>query len=237
MRVILATLGRAAVVVALTALATLPASAQGLITKKRLSAALAMEAVMEAVEVCKKAGYAVTAIVVDNEGVRQAVLRGDGAVVHTLDSAYVKAYTAASLAPVRKDGSTKAPVGAHRQDAGRLHRRAREPAQRQFHARRRHHHGGRRGDRRHRRGRRARRQFRSRLRGRGAGQDQGQDEVKGADRTRNAHRHRRHRQHGLEHRRAADGGRPQADRMESHGRKDQAAGRRRRRASQERPPS
>ena len=63
---------------------------------------------MEAVDVCKKAGYAVTAIIVDNEGVRQAVLRGDGAVVHTLDSAYVKAYTAASLAPVRKDGSTKA---------------------------------------------------------------------------------------------------------------------------------
>jgi uncharacterized protein GlcG (DUF336 family) len=91
-----------------TTLATLPASAQGLITKKRLSASLAMEAVMEAVEVCKKAGYAVTAIIVDNEGVRQAVLRGDGAVVHTLDSAYVKAYTAASLAPVRKDGSTKA---------------------------------------------------------------------------------------------------------------------------------
>ena len=84
------------------------ASAQGLLTKKRLSAALAVEAVMEAVEVCRKAGYSVTAIVVDNEGVRQAVLRGDGAVVHTLDSAYVKAYTAASLAPVRKDGSTKA---------------------------------------------------------------------------------------------------------------------------------
>ena len=102
------TLGHAAVVAALTALAALPASAQGLITKKRLSSSLAMEAVMEAVEVCKKAGYAVTAIIVDNEGVRQAVLRGDGAVVHTLDSAYVKAYTAASLAPVRKDGSTKA---------------------------------------------------------------------------------------------------------------------------------
>ena len=84
------------------------ATAQGLVTKKRLSAALAVEAVVEAVEVCKKAGYAVTVIIVDNEGVRQAVLRGDGAVVHTLDSAYAKAYTAASLAPVRKDGSTKA---------------------------------------------------------------------------------------------------------------------------------
>jgi uncharacterized protein GlcG (DUF336 family) len=99
--------GCMALVVAMTALMASQAFAQGLITKKRLSAALAMEAVMEAVDVCKKAGYAVTAIVVDNEGVRQAVIRGDGATVHTLDSAYAKAYTAASLAPVRKDGSTK----------------------------------------------------------------------------------------------------------------------------------
>jgi uncharacterized protein GlcG (DUF336 family) len=99
--------GYMALVVAMTALMASQAFAQGLITKKRLSAALAMEAVMEAVDVCKKAGYAVTAIVVDNEGVRQAVIRGDGATVHTLDSAYAKAYTAASLAPVRKDGSTK----------------------------------------------------------------------------------------------------------------------------------
>jgi uncharacterized protein GlcG (DUF336 family) len=99
---------RAAAALALTALVAPTVSAQGLITQKRLSASLAMEAVGEAVEVCKKSGYAVTAIIVDNEGVRQAVLRGDGAAVHTLDSAYVKAYTAASLAPVRKDGSTKA---------------------------------------------------------------------------------------------------------------------------------
>jgi uncharacterized protein GlcG (DUF336 family) len=107
MRVSFVTSGLIAVVAAMTALTASSASAQGLITKKRLSAALAMEAVMEAVDACKKAGYAVTAIIVDNEGVRQAVIRGDGATVHTLDSAYAKAYTAASLAPVRKDGSTK----------------------------------------------------------------------------------------------------------------------------------
>ena len=107
MRVNLAMSGCATVVVAMTALTMSSAFAQGLLTKKRLSAALAMEAVMEAVDVCKKAGYAVTAIVVDNEGVRQAVIRGDGATVHTLDSAYAKAYTAASLVPVRKERSTK----------------------------------------------------------------------------------------------------------------------------------
>lgn len=93
---------------AISATPLVGAEAQGLVTRKRLSAALALEAVGEAVAACAKSGYSVTAIVVDNEGVRQAVLRGDGAAVHTLDSAYAKAYTAASLAPVRKEDSTKA---------------------------------------------------------------------------------------------------------------------------------
>jgi len=82
-------------------------SAQGLVKTSRLSAALALEAVGEAVAACAKNGYAVTAIVVTIDGARQAVLRGDGAPVHTLDSAYAKAYTAASLVPVRKERSTK----------------------------------------------------------------------------------------------------------------------------------
>jgi uncharacterized protein GlcG (DUF336 family) len=83
------------------------AHTQGIVTAHRLSATLALEAVGEAVAACAKNGYAVTAIVVDINGVRQAVLRGDGAPVHTLDSAYAKAYTAASLVPVRKETSTK----------------------------------------------------------------------------------------------------------------------------------
>jgi uncharacterized protein GlcG (DUF336 family) len=84
-----------------------PAGAQGLIKANRLSAALAHELVGEAVAACARNGYAVTAIVVSVDGVRQAVLRGDGAPVHTLDSAFAKAYIAASLAPVRKEKSTK----------------------------------------------------------------------------------------------------------------------------------
>jgi len=83
------------------------AHAQGLVKSNRLSAALALEAVGEAVAACARDGYAVTAIVVSIDGVRQAVLRGDGAPVHTLDSAFAKAYTAASLVPVRKEKSTK----------------------------------------------------------------------------------------------------------------------------------
>ena len=83
-------------------------AAAGLHRTAQLSAALAHEAVGAAVSTCSRSGYAVTAILVNADGVRQAMLRGDGAAVHTIDSAYAKAYTAASLAPVRKEDSTKA---------------------------------------------------------------------------------------------------------------------------------
>jgi len=41
-------------------------------------------------------------------GVRQAVLRGNGAPIHTLDNAFYKAYSAASLTLARREDSTKA---------------------------------------------------------------------------------------------------------------------------------
>jgi uncharacterized protein GlcG (DUF336 family) len=71
--------------------------AQGLLSTHRIPAALAMEAVTGAVTSCAKQGYAETAVLVDADGVRQAVLRGDRAGSHTLDSAHDKAYTAASF--------------------------------------------------------------------------------------------------------------------------------------------
>ncbi|MGH7066279.1 MAG: GlcG/HbpS family heme-binding protein [Acetobacteraceae bacterium] len=71
--------------------------AEGLLTTHRLSATLAAQAVSAAVASCAKQGYAETAVVVDADGVRQAVLRGDRAGSHTLDSAYDKAYTSASF--------------------------------------------------------------------------------------------------------------------------------------------
>ena len=62
----------------------------------------------EAVAACAQKGYAVTAVVVDLDGVRQAMLRGNGAPIHTLDNAFYKAYSAASLTLARKEDSTKA---------------------------------------------------------------------------------------------------------------------------------
>lgn len=87
---------------ALLAGAAMPASAQALATH-RIPAALALEAVGAAVEACKAQGYAETAVLVDASGTQQAVLRGDNAGIHTIDSAYGKAYTSSSF---------KAPSGA-----------------------------------------------------------------------------------------------------------------------------
>src|SRR5881397_552300 len=82
--------------------------AQGLVTTHKLSAGLANELVGEAVASCAQKGYAVVAVVVDLDGVRQALLRGNGAPIHSMDNAYYKAYSAASLTLGRKQESTKA---------------------------------------------------------------------------------------------------------------------------------
>jgi len=82
------------------------AQAQGLVTNQKLSAALANQLVGESVAACAAKNYAVTAAVVDLDGVRQAVLRGDGAPIHTLDNAFYKAYSSASLTLARKEDST-----------------------------------------------------------------------------------------------------------------------------------
>src|SRR5438477_7979659 len=80
---------------------------QGLITTQKLSAALANELVGESVAQCARNGYKVVAVVVDLDGVRQALLRGDGAPIHSMDNAYYKAYTLASMGLARKEESTK----------------------------------------------------------------------------------------------------------------------------------
>jgi uncharacterized protein GlcG (DUF336 family) len=74
----------------------LPANADALVTH-RIPATLAAEAVTEAVAACAKDGYRETAVLVDADGARQAELRGDGAGIHTLDSANDKAYTSVTF--------------------------------------------------------------------------------------------------------------------------------------------
>jgi uncharacterized protein GlcG (DUF336 family) len=73
------------------------AQAQGLLPTHHISADLANQAVAAAVAKCASQSYAETAVLVDADGVQQAVLRGDRAGAHTLDSAFSKAFTAASF--------------------------------------------------------------------------------------------------------------------------------------------
>jgi uncharacterized protein GlcG (DUF336 family) len=63
----------------------------------RVPAALAAEAASETVAACARQGYTETAVVLDADGTTIAALRGDGAGIHTLDSAHDKAYTSVSF--------------------------------------------------------------------------------------------------------------------------------------------
>ena len=80
---------------------------QGMVNRPQLSAALANELVGDTVAICAKQGYKVWAVVVNLDGARQALLRGDGAPIHSQDNAYYKAYSAASITLGRNEGSTK----------------------------------------------------------------------------------------------------------------------------------
>jgi uncharacterized protein GlcG (DUF336 family) len=71
-----------------------PARAADVLTTHRLSSALAMDIVNAAVAACAKMTYAITATVVDIDGIPQALVRADGAGIHTVQTAQDKAYTA-----------------------------------------------------------------------------------------------------------------------------------------------
>ncbi len=63
----------------------------------RIPAALAVEAANETIGACARQGYHETAVVLDADGATIVALRGDGAGIHTLDSAHDKAYTRISF--------------------------------------------------------------------------------------------------------------------------------------------
>ena len=91
----------------IAALAT-PALADNVLTTHRLSAGLAAEAVAEAVAVCAKQGYKVTAAIVDTDGIVQALLRGDGASMVAFATASDKAFTVLMLGAPRNEDSSSA---------------------------------------------------------------------------------------------------------------------------------
>lgn len=82
---------------AAVALAQPAASAEGLVSTKRLSASLAAELTMATVAACAQKNHRVGVVVLDYSGVQQAALRGDGAAPQNVLNAFDKAYTAASF--------------------------------------------------------------------------------------------------------------------------------------------
>jgi uncharacterized protein GlcG (DUF336 family) len=82
--------------VAAMAVATVPARSADVLATHRFSAQLATEIAVDAIAACAKMTYTITAVVVDSDGVTQALIRGDGAGIHTVQGAHDKAFTAVS---------------------------------------------------------------------------------------------------------------------------------------------
>jgi uncharacterized protein GlcG (DUF336 family) len=73
------------------------AGAETLIRKSYLPIELAYEALTTAVETCARQGQQVSGVVLDPDGLPQAFLRGDGAGIHTVETADYKANTTLSF--------------------------------------------------------------------------------------------------------------------------------------------
>ncbi|HSE48740.1 MAG TPA: heme-binding protein [Terriglobales bacterium] len=82
------------------------APAPTLRTMKALPAAWSVEAAMAAVDDCRAKGQNVSASVVGADGIRQVVIRGDGASPHTVENSFNKGYTMITLGPIQKKDST-----------------------------------------------------------------------------------------------------------------------------------
>ena len=79
---------------AVAAVLASPAGAQGVLTEKNVSLALAQTIANAALEQCKSMGFKVSVAVVDRGGHAIVMLHGDGAGLHTQEGAERKAYTA-----------------------------------------------------------------------------------------------------------------------------------------------
>jgi uncharacterized protein GlcG (DUF336 family) len=79
---------------AIAAVVSVPASAQGIVTQKNISLALAQAIANAALAQCEAMGFKVSVTVVDRAGLPLAMLRGDGSGLHTPEGSDRKAYTA-----------------------------------------------------------------------------------------------------------------------------------------------
>jgi uncharacterized protein GlcG (DUF336 family) len=77
--------------------------AQGLVTQKNISLAMAQTIAQAALAQCESMGFKVSVAVVDKGGLTIVMLRGDGAGLHTPEGAERKAYTARTFSQPSAD--------------------------------------------------------------------------------------------------------------------------------------
>jgi hypothetical protein len=88
---------------ALTTTLSTAVAAQGLVTQKNISLAMAPTIAQAAVAQCESMGFKVSVTVVDPAGLPIVMLRGDGAGLHTPEGAERKAYTARTFSQPSAD--------------------------------------------------------------------------------------------------------------------------------------
>ena len=86
-----------------TALSSTTVFAQGLVTQKNVSLAMAQTIAQAALAQCESMGFKVSVAVVDKGGLTIVMLRGDGAGLHTPEGAERKAYTARTFSQPSAD--------------------------------------------------------------------------------------------------------------------------------------
>src|SRR5262245_36695054 len=79
------------------------AAAQGLVTQKNISLAMAQTIAQAALAQCESMGFKVSVTVVDRGGLPIVMLRGDGAGLHTPEGSERKAYTARAFSQPSAD--------------------------------------------------------------------------------------------------------------------------------------
>jgi uncharacterized protein GlcG (DUF336 family) len=88
---------------AISAALSTTALAQGLVTQKNISLAMAQAIAQAALAQCESMGFKVSVAVVDRGGLTVVMLRGDGAGLHTPEGAERKAYTARTFSQPSAD--------------------------------------------------------------------------------------------------------------------------------------
>jgi uncharacterized protein GlcG (DUF336 family) len=79
---------------AIAAALSSPAGAQGVVSQKNISQAMALTIANAALAQCQSMGFKVSVTVVDRAGLALVMMRGDGAGLHTPEGSDRKAYTA-----------------------------------------------------------------------------------------------------------------------------------------------